>query len=198
VEHFHELAKLVGRFLEKLFLGWWRDLPGTHAKHHKKFISPNKENTPLVGVAGSGKINPTVKGGYNIQAIYQQDKVGSATDVSSEFGKRDLASATTGFKYCGQPVRPGLRLPGNCSGLARTLAQARISTSNAFMTGLLWFLTLIGGVVALMVTFKLMLKGLSKMRIVKTDCLAIFRTHYAGHITVAALRTASGFFFMIA
>ncbi|KAI7256936.1 TRP-domain-containing protein, partial [Hortaea werneckii] len=60
--------------------------------------------------------------------------------LEHSLAKRELANASSGFEWYGQPVAPGLPLPGNYSGFAGTLAVEQIPASNAFMTGFLWFL----------------------------------------------------------
>ena len=54
-----------------------------------------------------------------------------------------LLNKTDGYKWYGHPVGEGLPLPGNYSGFAGTLAEESIRVSNAFATGLIWFLVLL-------------------------------------------------------
>jgi F0F1-type ATP synthase assembly protein I len=161
------------------------------------FIGSNKGNTSQVGAAGTGERNPGLGGGVDIQQIYKRDTLPETMAMQSALAKRHLVDASSGFKYYGQPVKPGLPLPGNYSGFAGTLATQRIPASNAFMTGLLWFLVLIGGVVASIFVLKVALEGLSRTRLIKHDRLGFFRAHYLTYITAAVLRTLFiGFFVM--
>jgi hypothetical protein len=143
-------------------------------------IDSNKGNTSHVGAAGTGVNNPGLGGGYDIHAIY----------------KREMKARINGFSYSGHPVKPGLPLPGNFSGFAGTLAQDQIPASNAFITCLLWSLTLIACLIILIMSFKLLLEWLSKTRIIKADRLAFFRAHYVGFTALAILRAAFIGFFM--
>ncbi|KAH7090290.1 hypothetical protein FB567DRAFT_617679 [Paraphoma chrysanthemicola] len=146
------------------------------------FIGSNKGNTSHVGAAGAGENNPGLGGGYDIHAIY----------------KRDLADPNSCFSFAGQPVKPGLPLPGNFSGFAGTLAQDRIPASNAFMTCLMWSLVLIASVVVSILIFKLSLECLSTTRMIKRDRMKLFRAHFARYTIHAVLRAAFIGFFMVA
>jgi hypothetical protein len=110
---------------------------------------------------------------------------------------RDLPNATTGYSYYGHPVGAGLPLPGNYSGFAGTLAQESIRTSNAFMTGFLWFLILLVILVAAMVALKWTLEGLARIRWVRQDRLKFFRDHWRTYCAALALRMCYLAFFMM-
>lgn len=100
-----------------------------------------------------------------------------------------IANASTGYKWYGHPVGPGLPLPGNYSGFAGTLAQEQIRASNAFTTGFLWFLILIVLLVAATMAFKWALEGFARVKFIKQDRLAYFRQHWLGYSASVALRT---------
>ncbi|KAF2131150.1 TRP-domain-containing protein [Dothidotthia symphoricarpi CBS 119687] len=112
--------------------------------------------------------------------------------------KQERMGASNGFKFHGQLVKPGLPLPGNYSGFAGTLAHERIPASSAFLTGFIWFLILITCVASSVVALKLILEGLSRMKLLKHNRLAMFRAHYLGFAAAAVLRTLFiGFFVMM-
>jgi hypothetical protein len=161
------------------------------------FIGSNKGNTSQVGAAGTGENNPNLGGGVDIQRIYRRDAVPRALNFQTVLAKRHLVDASTGFKYYGQPVRPGLPLPGNYSGFAGTLATERIPASNAFMTALLWFLALVGCVAVFILALKATLEGLSRIGLTKRDRLAFFRANHLIYIVAALLRTVFIGFFLI-
>jgi hypothetical protein len=145
------------------------------------FIGSNKGNISSVGAAASGVDNAGLGGGYDIHRIY----------------KRELAGSASGFSWYGNPAKPGIPLPGNYSGFAGTLAQQYIPTSNAFMTGFLWFLVLLAIVAASVITFKLLLDFMSKTKAIRSDRLSYFKTHYLGYTALAILRTMFIGFFML-
>lgn len=177
------------------------------------FIGANKGNTTSVGAAGTGVANPGLGGGYDIHSIYKRHIFPKALNVAglmrrSKFNrvarhleeaiaKRELVDSADGFAWYGSPAKPGVPLPGNYSGFAGTLAQENIPASNAFMTGFLWFLILIAIIAFLVVAFKFLLEGLSKTKMMKSDRLTYFRTHYLGYAALAVLRTLFIGFFMI-
>ncbi|KAI4926764.1 hypothetical protein J4E85_007059 [Alternaria conjuncta] len=161
------------------------------------FIGSNKGNTSQVGAAGTGESNPHLGGGVDIHQIYKRGVLPQGLNLQAALAKRRLIDASTGFKYYGLPVKPGLPLPGNYSGFAGTLATEHIPASNAFMTGLLWFLILIACGVVSVLSLKVVLEGFSSIRIVKKDRLAFFRTHYLAFALSTVLRTIFIGFYML-
>jgi hypothetical protein len=161
------------------------------------FIGSNKGNTSQVGAAGTGESNPNLGGGVDIHQIYRRDAVPEALNFQAALAKRHLVDASTGFKYYGQPVKPGLPLPGNYSGFAGTLSTEQIPASNAFMTGLLWFLALIACLIVFILGLKVALECLSRTGLVKRDRLTFFRANYLSYTAATLLRTIFIGFFMI-
>jgi hypothetical protein len=108
-----------------------------------------------------------------------------------------IADASTGYSWYGHKVYEGLPLPGNFSGFAGTLSLEEIRLSNAFMTGLLWFLILLFSVVGAVVLFKWLVEALIRIKFVKVNRLRFFREHWIGYAGLAGLRTCFIAFFMI-
>lgn len=179
-----------------------------------QLIGSNKGNTSTVGAASSGASANNLGGGYDLSQIYKrasldvyrrfmdpvEDHVQSlrARDFENHLARRALANSSDGYSWYGYPAKPGLPIPGNFSGFAGTLSEEGIPASNAFMTGLLWFLILTALVTAAVVAFKWILEGLSKQNLVKTERLAYFRTHWIRYTMQAGLRTIFiGFFMMM-
>ncbi|KAI4658031.1 uncharacterized protein J4E78_006421 [Alternaria triticimaculans] len=161
------------------------------------FIGSNKGNTSHVGAAGTGESNPHLGGGVDIHQIYKRDAIPQDLKFQAALAKRHLVDVNSGFKYYGLPVKPGLPLPGNYSGFAGTLATEHIPASNAFMTGLLWFLILIACGVVSVLSLKAVLEGLGSIRVVKKDRLAFFRSHYLAFALSTILRTIFIGFYML-
>lgn len=171
------------------------------------FIGSNKGNTSAVGAAEAGERNLNRGGTFDVQRIYERRVNFNPLDTAEllrerifEQGvtKRDLINSTEGYSWYGSPVKPGLPLPGNYSGFAGTLSREKIPASNAFMTGFLWFLILTAAVAVAIITFKIILEVLAKTKLVKSDRLAFFRSHYLGYTGLAVLRTLFiGFFAMV-
>ncbi|KAI9817580.1 MAG: hypothetical protein M1827_001192 [Pycnora praestabilis] len=177
-----------------------------------QLIGSNRGNTSIVGAASSGSTSNNIGGGYSIQQIYKRASINihsrqampNARDMLRsyrpriELAKRALANSTDGYPWYGVPVKPGLPLPGNYSGFAGTLSEENIPASNAFMTGLLWFLILIVLIVAVVVSLKWVVEGLVNLKVVRKDRLTYFRERWIRYTASAALRTLLiGFFMMI-
>lgn len=124
-------------------------------------------------------------------------------DVVQRQVERTLQSRATtdgsndGYQWGGSAVRDGLPLPGNYSGFAGNLASEGIRVSNAFVTGLLWFIILLVLVVAAGIALKWILEGLARFKTIKEDRLKFFREHWIGYTAAVALRTCYIAFFMI-
>ncbi|CAN9458316.1 unnamed protein product [Alternaria sp. RS040] len=161
------------------------------------FIGSNKGNTSQVGAAGTGEDNPNLGGGVDIHQIYKRGVLPPGLDLQAALSKRQSVEASSGSQYYGLPVKPGLPLPGNYSGFAGTLATERIPASNAFMTGLLWFLILIACVIVSILGLKIVLEGLSRIRVVKKERLAFFRSHYLAFTMLSVLRAGFIGFYML-
>ena len=179
-----------------------------------QLIGSNRGNTSIVGAAGTGSAANNVGGGYQLSQIYKR----ASLDLMSRYiekpdldheavlkrrletslAKRSLKNATEGFSWYGYPVKPGLPIPGNFSGFAGTLSKEEIPASNAFMTGFLWLLILITLLAASTAAFKLIIEGLSKKKLIRTDRLVHFRAHWLAYTAQAALRAVFiGFFMMM-
>ena len=180
-----------------------------------KLIGSNKGNTTMVGAAGSGSRADNLGGGYNIAAIYKRSydalfrrDLNSLTNhmsmlqtrkVEQSLAKRTngVSGASDGFTWYGEPVKPGLPLPGNYSGFAGTLSEESIPASNAFLTGFLWLLILTVLVAASVIAIKWTLEVLIKYQRIKEDRLAYFRANWKGFTALAVLRTCFIAFFMM-
>lgn len=108
-----------------------------------------------------------------------------------------IANKTDGYRWYGHPIGAGMPLPGNYSGFAGTLAEENIRISNAFITGILWFLILLGLVVGFVAVLKWCLELLSTCRLIKRDRLEFFREHWTGYTILVALRTCFLSFFLV-
>ncbi|KAF2639360.1 TRP-domain-containing protein [Massarina eburnea CBS 473.64] len=176
------------------------------------FIGSNKGTTTTLGAAGVGIGNPDLGGGFDIHDIYQQGILSTTLNVPSlvKRNKYNLASrhleemltkreaVDTKRGWYGNPVSPGILLPGNYSGFAGTLAQNNIPTSNAFMTGFLWFLVLLALVAVSVVGLKILLESLSFTRMMKRNRLTFFRDHFLEYTALAVLRILYiGFFVLV-
>ena len=177
-----------------------------------QFLGSNKGNTSSVGAASTGASADDLGGGYQLSQIYKRSsssilgrsnwetpaKLLRTREVERHIAKRALANATTGYSWYGSPVKPGLPIPGNYSGFAGTLSVEGIPASNAFMTAFLWLLILMVLVVTLVVSIKWVIEGLNKLKLLKTERLSYFRTHWISYSVQAALRICFiGFFMMI-
>ncbi|KAI0886075.1 TRP-domain-containing protein [Annulohypoxylon maeteangense] len=167
-------------------------------------------NASQVGGAGSTIINN--QGGLT-QQIYGRSLMSNVTtqafdkrvpetvrDIVKALARREPYNPNDPYDYNwnGDPVQPGMPLPGDWTGFAGELAELGIPGPNAFMVGIVWLLVALGLVVIFIVALKYSLEGLAKMRWIKQDRLEYFRFHWTGYLSVAILRTLFLAFFSIA
>ena len=178
-----------------------------------QLIGSNKGNTSTVGAASSGASANDLGGGYSISQIYKRASVGfpqrylellddqwdtlRTREFESHLAKRVASNASSASPWYGNPVKPGLPIPGNFSGFAGTLSIEGIPASNAFMTGFLWLLILIALITASVVALKWILEGLGKANLVQIGRLAHFRHRWLLYTAQAALRTVFIAFFLL-
>ena len=176
-----------------------------------QFLGSNKGNTSSVGAASTGASANDLGGGYQISQIYKRSShqfglsqpedylsMLRTRDLERHIARRTLANSSEGYSWYGNPVKPGLPIPGNYSGFAGTLSEEGIPASNALMTGFLWFLVVVVLVVALITAFKWTIEGMNRINLVKTQRLSHFRAHWIAYVVQATLRACFvGFFMMV-
>jgi hypothetical protein len=159
-------------------------------------------NGSQVGGAGSTVINNN--GGLQQQiygrSLEERTSLSMKSErIASEIYKRAVNKTANSQEYAwaGVPVQPGLPLPGNWSGFAGELSMVDVPASDAFLTGLVWFLILIAILIGATAAFKWTLEGLSSMKWIKHDRLALFRSHWLGFLGLIVLRSCFIAFFMM-
>lgn len=174
-----------------------------------RFLGSNQGNSSSVGAAGSDFLLNNPHMFITIQSIYESASPTKARrglrQASSSFrsaaknmlARRELPGLRDGFTWYGRPVKPGLPLPGNYSGIAGTLSLQEIPASNAFLTGLLWLLILLLCVAAAVIALKWILEALRLIKVVKNDRLSYFRSHWRRFTAAVVLRMVLTTFFML-
>ncbi|SPQ19711.1 2932c7a6-fcf9-480b-bdc4-eb4fb4e8bd16 [Thermothielavioides terrestris] len=107
------------------------------------------------------------------------------------------SSFLTDYTWSRGPVAPGMPLPGTWSGFPSVLSAVDIPIVDAFMVGLVWLLIAIGLVALTVGSLKISLDGLARAGRMKEDRLAYFRSHWAGYLGHAMLRTLVIAFFPV-
>lgn len=151
-----------------------------------QFVGNNRGNISSLGSVPSGQTAVNLGGGYSLTSIYKR-----------AIERRALINATSGFTWYGNPVEPGLPLPGNYTSFAGTLAELHIPASNSFLTGFLWLLILITIMLGLTIALKVTLELLSNAKMLKTERLSFFRRHWIYCAGIITLRTCFIAFFMM-
>jgi hypothetical protein len=163
-----------------------------------KLMGKHLGDTLAVGAARSNANSSNVGGGYDLGKIYKRsDPPMLLNRTLPSLTKRSLVNQTSGFKWYGGPVQPGLPLPGNFSGFAGTLSEVDIPASNAFLTALIWFAVLLLIIATSIAACKYVLEGLYRWGYMKTSRLDYFRRHWPKYVAAAVLRACYLAFFMM-
>ncbi len=115
----------------------------------------------------------------------------------SSGGRLDNENDPYDYTWAGDPVPPGLPIPGTWYGFAGTLAGSNIPAADAFLLGLIWFLVALGLVGVCLVVFEYVLEGLVLTKRIKEDRLKYFRAHWTEFLNLAVARTLITGFFML-
>jgi hypothetical protein len=149
-------------------------------------------NASQVGGAGSVVIN---NGGGLASQIYGRSLV---QKMAGALKSRNTYNASNPFDYtwAGNPMAPGMPLPGTWSGFPGVLSAIGIPSADAFLVGLIWLLVALGLVALSIVSLKGVLEALASMKKVKGDRLAYFRSNWTRFLLLALQRTLFVAFFM--
>lgn len=175
------------------------------------FLETNLRNSSVVGAAAPRRSRDGGQSLVLLNSIYKEQQpsppvrrdLTAVTEgllrrsLGPTVVKRSTADATDRFPWYGQPVKPGLPLPGDFYGFAGTLAKQRIPASNAFLTALLWLLILLAFVAAAVVVLKWTLELGMAAKLVKKERLAFFRAHWLRFVWQAILKMLLVAFFMM-
>lgn len=192
---------------------WWSNfawaaglIPATGMLHSIDSFAGVKGNSSQVGGAGSTIINNN--GGGLAQQIYGRSQVANILDnlhtrshevvrQGAQLMRRQPFNASDPYDYNwdGNPVQPGMPIPGDWSGFAGTLSELSIPSPDAFMISFVWLLIALVAVASAVVLFKFSLEVLAKRKWINEDRLAYFRSHWKGYVTASLLRVAFMSFF---
>ncbi|ETS77704.1 hypothetical protein PFICI_09766 [Pestalotiopsis fici W106-1] len=192
---------------------WWSNfawaaglIPTAGMLHSIDSFAGVNGNASQVGGAGSTIINNN--GGGLAQQIYGRspvaDVLGSLRKRSHELVGRSVqlmkrqpfnASDPYDYNWNGDPVKPGMPIPGDWSGFAGTLSELRIPSPDAFMISFVWLLIALVAVAFAVVLLKISLEALARLKWIKEDRLVYFRGHWKGYVTTSLLRVAFISFF---
>jgi hypothetical protein len=186
-----------------VLVAWWSNFAWAAGQIYSRpmqnsinrFIGSNAGNISMVGSAPNGQNQPGLGGGFSITSIYRRAL--DPLQHSNSVARRASENGVVQFGWYGQPVLPGLPLPGNYSGFAGTLAPQGIPASNAFMTGFLWFLILLALLIGAMTILKWSVEAAIKLKIMRTDRTDDFRHFWGRYIGVTLLRACFIAFFMM-
>lgn len=107
------------------------------------------------------------------------------------------ASDPYDYTWAGDPVHPGVTLPGTWYGFQGTLGALNLPIVDTFALGFIWLLVLIASMLVAIALFKCSLEVLAGMKRSKRHKFGYFRQHWIEYAGLAALRTLYAAFTMI-
>lgn len=151
-------------------------------------------NASQVGGAGSTVIN---NGGGLAAQIYGRSL--APEDVAGELVRRAAYNASDPYDYnwSGDPVTPGMPLPGTWTGFPGTLSGIGMPAPDAFLVSLIWTLVAVGLVMLAITALKFSLEALAKLKWIAEDRLGLFRSRWLQYLAGAVGRTLYIAFFAI-
>ena len=135
----------------------------------------------------------SVGDGFDIRKLYKRGYVPTWRQAPRLFGKR----STNDYQWHGSHARAGVPVLGDYSGFPGTLSQEKIPISNAFLTGILWFLAVLACIPVLVGGAKLAVEALNRVKKRKILKLEYFRIYWLRFVVFAVLRTTLITFFML-
>ncbi|KAK7740678.1 hypothetical protein SLS53_005146 [Cytospora paraplurivora] len=174
----------------RVLVAWWSNFAWSAGQIHSHSMVRSVDS--FAGVNG----NASQVGGAGAVVINNRDR---NLDHAHQLTRSHPYNASNPYDYTwsGNPVTPGTQLPGTSSGFPATLSVLKIPAADAFTIGLIWLLVLLGLLVLGMSLFKSSLEALVKMKQIKYDKMAYFRSHWRSYTVLAVLRTLYTAFAMI-
>lgn len=161
-------------------------------------MTRNVGNSSQVGDASSS-VEPVIPAANSLaQQIYGR-LVSSPWGPGHHLFERQPYNASDPYDYtwAGDPVHPGVALPGTWVGFRGTLAALNLPAADAFAVGLIWLLVLIAATLATIAIFKCGLELLAKMNRIKKNRVAYFRQHWSEYALLVIFRTLYAAFAMV-
>lgn len=151
----------------------------------------NNRNISQVGDAGSATID---NGGGLAQQIYGRSlpdvpelQMAHLEQLERRVGPERVSPGP--YSWNGVPQTPGMPMPGTWGGFGGTLSAENIPEAEVFFIALIWLLVVLAAIPVFIITVKLVLDLLIKMKWLKTDGFNFFRSHPWGYVAAAMLRT---------
>ncbi|KAG5978145.1 hypothetical protein E4U55_006348 [Claviceps digitariae] len=190
----------------RILPAWWSNFAWTAGMFANDNIirsvssfTGNNVNITQVGGAGSIQIN---NGGGLSQQIYGRSVLARSILPDRDAGSMslnslarraaaaaDYASNPSDYTWGGHPRTPGMPMPGTWPGFAGTLSLVDIPPAEAFTVYVIWLVVVLAAVALFIVTCKLALDLLIKMKWLKSDGFDYFRSHVWGYTFAALCRT---------
>ncbi|KAK4232327.1 putative flavin carrier protein 2 precursor [Podospora fimiseda] len=144
-------------------------------------------NSSQVGNAGS--ILNKIGSGDVVKKIYGRPLIkevsGAIMKRSSDFNPNDPWA----YDWNGNPVEPGMPLPGTWPGFPGTLSGIHVPVADACLIGLIWFLIAVALVWVFILGPKILLEALAVIKWIQEERLSYFRSHWVGFIGQSLMRT---------
>lgn len=195
----------LGLSWPSILVAWWSNFAWSAGQIYNDHVLGSVDrmtgvvgNTSQVGDASSSVESAVPYGSGLAQQIYGRF-VASPQESTGHLFKRQPYNASDPYDYtwAGDPVHPGVVLPGTWSGFRGTLAAMNIPGADTFAIGFIWLLALVAAIPVAIAMFKYALEALVKMRRMKKNKFGIFRKHWIKYAILAILRVLHAAFAMI-
>lgn len=188
-----------------ILVAWWSNFAWSAGQIHNQQVLATVDpmagtvgNTSQVGHAGSSVESVLPYGSGLAQNIYGR-LASSPLEYTRLLFRRQPYNQSNPYDYtwAGDPVHPGVLLPGTWSGYRGTLAALNLPVAVTFAVGFIWLLVLIAGLFVAIAIFKCGLEVLRKMKRLKKNRFTYFRHYWIKYSILAILRVLYAAFAMI-
>lgn len=188
----------LGLSWPSILVAWWSNFAWSAGQIYDRRVlgtvdpmAGNVGNTSQVGHAGSSVESVLPYASGLAQNIYRR--------LAPPPLRRQPYNASDPYDYtwAGDPVYPGVALPGTWSGYRGTLAALNLPVADTFAIGLLWLLVVAAALVVAIAIFKCGLEVLRKTKRLKKSSFTYFRHYWVAYSVLAIFRVLYAAFAMI-
>lgn len=193
----------LGLSWPSILVAWWSNFAWSAGQIYDSQIlrtvdrmTGNTGNASQVGDANASVESVKSYGSGMAQDIYGHFV---AEESTRRLLKRQPYNASNPYDYtwAGNPVHPGVALPGNYSTFRGTLAAVDMPAMNAFPVGFIWLLALIAAVFGSILLFRCGLGLLTKTKSIKKDKFGYFKQRWVEYAVLVTIRVLYAAFAMI-
>lgn len=179
-----------------MLVAWWSNFAWSAGQIYIKPVVRSVDT--LTGISGNtsqvrdarSSVESVADLGSDLSRRIYEPLVPAVKETAHHLFRRQPYNASNPYDYTwsGDPVHPGVALPGTWTGFRGTLAALNMPAADAFTIGLIWLFILLAGLIFMIAAFKFVLEILEKTKCINKDKMAYFRCHWTQYTSLVILR----------